>query len=64
MHALNHSIWEAKAARALEFKVSVVYRIGSRTPRDTQTDPVSKKQKPAIEFIQMKYRKKKAETSE
>jgi hypothetical protein len=37
-HVFNPSTWEA------EFKVSLVYRVSSRTARATQRNPVSKNQ--------------------
>jgi hypothetical protein len=41
-----------------EFKAGLVYRISSRTARDTQKDPVSKKKKKEKEKEKKKERKK------
>ena len=42
MHALNPSTWETKAAELCKFKVSMVYRVNSRTAKLTQRNPVLK----------------------
>jgi hypothetical protein len=42
-HAFHPSTWEADAGKRIsEFKVSLVYRVSSRTARATQRNPVSK----------------------
>jgi hypothetical protein len=47
-HTFNPSTPEAEAGggrQISEFEASLVYRVSSRTPRDTQRNPVSKNQK-------------------
>ena len=44
VHAFNPNTQEAKVG-APEFKVSMVYRLSSRTARDIHINPVSKNQK-------------------
>ena len=39
-----------------EFKVSMVYRVSSRTAKDTQRNPVSKSQKLKINEIEFKLK--------
>ena len=46
VHAFNPSTWEAEAGGFLEFEVSLVYRVSSRTARATQRNPVSKNKTP------------------
>jgi hypothetical protein len=41
-HFFILSTWEAEAGGSLEFVVSLVYRVSSRTIRATQRNPVSK----------------------
>jgi hypothetical protein len=41
-HTFNHSTQEATVEESIEFKVSLVYSVSSRTDRDTQRNPVSK----------------------
>jgi hypothetical protein len=41
----NPSTWEAEIGDTLEFKASLVYRINSRTAKDTQRNFLSKKKK-------------------
>ena len=43
-HAFNPSTWEAEERQISEFKVSMVYKVSSRTARATQRNPVSKNQ--------------------
>jgi hypothetical protein len=43
-HTFNPSTPEAKAGGFLEFEVSLVYKVSSRTARAIQRNPVSKKQ--------------------
>jgi hypothetical protein len=43
--AFNPSTWEAEAGGFLSSEASLVYRVSSRTARDTQRNPVSKKNK-------------------
>jgi hypothetical protein len=45
VHAFDPKIWEAEAGWISEFEASLVYRVSSRTARDTQRNPVSKNQK-------------------
>jgi YHS domain-containing protein len=40
-HTFNPSTQEAEAGGSLEFEVSLVYRVSSRTVRATQGNPVS-----------------------
>jgi hypothetical protein len=41
-HTFDLSTWEAEAGRLCEFEASLVYRVSSRTARDTQKSTVSK----------------------
>jgi hypothetical protein len=41
VHAFNPSTWEAEAGLISEFEASLVYKVSSRTVRDTR-NPVSK----------------------
>jgi hypothetical protein len=44
-HAFNHSTWEAEAGggrQISEFEAILVYKVSSRTARDTQKNPVMK----------------------
>jgi hypothetical protein len=45
VQAFNPSTWEARGRWSSEFEARLVYRVSSRTPRDTQRNPVSKKLK-------------------
>ena len=45
MHAFNPSTWRQRQADLYKFEASLVYRVSSRTTRDIQRNPVSKKQK-------------------
>jgi hypothetical protein len=38
-HTFNPSTWEAETGRSLEFEASLVYRVRSRTARNTQRLP-------------------------
>ena len=42
MHIFNLSTGEAEAGRSLEFEVSLVYRISSRTAKAPKKNPVPK----------------------
>lgn len=46
--SFNPSLWEAEAGGSLELQTSLVYRVRSRTTRDTQRSPVSKQENVAI----------------
>jgi hypothetical protein len=43
VQTFNACTWEAEAGRSLSLGPSVVYRESSRTARDTQRNPISKK---------------------
>jgi hypothetical protein len=49
VHAFNPSTWETETGgrdrQISEFKVSLVYKVSSRTARGIQRNPVSKKKK-------------------
>ena len=44
-HPFSPSIWKAEAVDICEFKASLVYKVSSRTAKDTQRNPVLKKKK-------------------
>ena len=44
VHVFNPSIQETSASGSLEFETSVIYRVSSRTQRDTQRNPILKNQ--------------------
>ena len=63
-HAFNPNTQEAEAGRQIsEFEDSLIYKVSSRTARATQTNPVSKNQKPTnqTKTKQNKNQKKKKE---
>ena len=42
VHPINSSTREAETGRSLEFGASLVYKVSSRTARETERDPVLK----------------------
>jgi hypothetical protein len=45
VHVFNSSTWEAEAGRFLSSRLSLVYRVSSRTAKAIQRNPISKTNK-------------------
>jgi hypothetical protein len=42
VHTFNPSVWEGRGRRISEFETGLIYRVGFRTARATQRNPVFK----------------------